>query len=43
MIRNVSIPYIKVEDNKKGNLHAFEAMNAKWVLQNIVRRKHDIF
>ncbi|XP_061945039.1 uncharacterized protein LOC133669048 [Populus nigra] len=39
MIRNVSVPYIEVEDCKDGNLHAFEIVNTEWVLENTVLRR----
>jgi len=28
MMRNVSIPYIEIEETKDGNLNAFEVVNA---------------
>ena len=42
MMRNVSIPYIEAEESKDGNLHAFEVVNAEWVLENTIRRKPEI-
>jgi hypothetical protein len=39
MVRNVSIPYIEAEENKDGNLHAFEVVNAEWVPENTVQKK----
>jgi hypothetical protein len=39
MIRNVLVPYIKAEDCKDGNLHAFEIVNTKWVPENTVLRR----
>jgi hypothetical protein len=39
----VAVPYIKVEGSKDGNLHVFEIVNAKWVLENIILRKMVIF
>jgi hypothetical protein len=42
MMRNVSIPYIETEESKDENLHAFEVVNAEWVLENTVRRKPKI-
>jgi hypothetical protein len=39
MMRNVSIPYIETEESKDGNLHAFEVVNAEWILENTIRRK----
>jgi len=38
-IRNVLVPYIKAEDCKDGNLHAFEIVNTKWVPENTVLRR----
>jgi hypothetical protein len=39
MTRNVSVRYIKAEDCKDGNFHAFEIVNTKWVPENIVLRR----
>jgi len=39
MVQNVTIPYIEVEGNKDGNLHAFEIVNTDWVPKNSVLRK----
>ena len=41
-VRNVSVPYVEVEESKDGNLHAFEVVNAEWVLENTTRRKPEV-
>jgi hypothetical protein len=42
IVRNMSIPYIEVEESKDRNLHAFEVVNAEWVPENTVRRKPEV-
>jgi len=42
MVRNVLIPYIKAEERKDGNMHAFEVVNSEWVSKNTIRRKSKI-
>ena len=42
MVRNVAVPFIKAEDCKDGNLHAFEVLNTEWVPENTVVRKPEI-
>jgi len=39
IIRNVAIPFIKAEDCRDGNIHAFEIMNVEWVLEGAALRK----
>jgi hypothetical protein len=39
MIKNMAIPFIKAEDCRDGNIHAFEIMNAEWVPEGAVLRK----
>ena len=41
-VRNVLVPYVEVEESKDGNLHAFEVVNAEWVLENTTRRKPEV-
>ena len=33
MIKNVVVPFIKAEDCKDKNIHAFEVVNAEWILK----------
>ena len=42
MVRNVTVPFIKVEDCRDGNLHAFEVVNIEWVPENTIVRKSEI-
>jgi len=42
IVRNVAVPFIKAEDCKDGNLHAFEVVNIEWVPENTVVRKPEI-
>ena len=42
MVRNVAVSFIKAEDCRDGDLHAFEVMNTEWVLENTVVRKLEI-
>ena len=39
MLKNVADPFIEAEDCTDGNLHAFEVVNAEWVLENTIIRK----
>lgn len=43
MAKNVLILYIKGEESKDRNMHDFKFMNAKWILENTIRRKPKIF
>jgi hypothetical protein len=36
------VPFIKVEDFKDGNIHAFKIMNAGWVPEGTVFRRLEI-
>jgi len=36
IIRNVVVPFIKVKYYKDINIHAFEIVNAKWVLEGVM-------
>jgi hypothetical protein len=39
IIRNVVLSFIKVKYYKDINIHAFEIVNAKWVLEGVVLRE----
>jgi hypothetical protein len=39
MIKNMVVPFIKVEDCRDGNIHTFEIVNAEWVPECAVLRK----
>lgn len=34
MVRNMSVPYVEVEESNDRNLHAFEVVNVEWVPEN---------
>jgi hypothetical protein len=37
IMKNMAVPYIKVENNTNGNLHAFEVVNVEWVPKNTIQ------
>ena len=39
MIENVAIPFIRAEDYRDENIHAFEIINAEWIPEGVVLRK----
>ena len=42
MVKNVAVPFIETETCKDGNVHAFEVVNAEWILEGAPLRKPKI-